>query len=324
MPPRLEDVILKGLEKDRELRYQTAAELRGDLKRLKRDASSGKLAFAPVVSTAAQGAAPLSSGAIIVAEARRRKGALAVAAIMTLGLVAAAAYGIYALIRSDRRSTVAAPPAEPMSVTRLTTSGDVRGCGAISPDGKYVVYCDFSNRLYVRQVATGSTVKIADIAGDSTFSPDGNFVYLTAQSDEYPDGVLWAIAALGGDARRVVTNLKGAVGVAPDGQRVAFVREDRVKRESALIVTDTYGANERRLAVGSTLDSWFEGPAVSWSADGQLLSATQATVVGGYRMRPVVVEVGTGKVDVLGPQTVAASGPDGLAARQPRHLVCRA
>jgi TolB-like protein/Tfp pilus assembly protein PilF/predicted Ser/Thr protein kinase len=77
LPPKLEDVINKALEKDRELRYQHASDMRTDLQRLKRDSESGK-------SVPAIAATPLSSA--------RRYGIATAVVVLALVVVAGVLY----------------------------------------------------------------------------------------------------------------------------------------------------------------------------------------------------------------------------------------
>jgi TolB-like protein/tetratricopeptide (TPR) repeat protein/predicted Ser/Thr protein kinase len=94
LPPKLDEIVDKALEKDRELRYQTAAEIRADLKRLKRDSESGKSS----VRTAALGRSPGKIGP----EAGPAEGSRShtpkkwwIAAVIVVGIMASAMAGAW-------------------------------------------------------------------------------------------------------------------------------------------------------------------------------------------------------------------------------------
>jgi eukaryotic-like serine/threonine-protein kinase len=144
VPPKLEEIINKALEKDRKLRYQHASDLLTDLQRLRRDTGdSGRLRHIEP-PTAEIGASPgwhptgsrtnsasvaaSKSGSSAIAAAKQHKLGMALGSLLVLGLIAAATYGVYSLFR------VRPPlPFENFTITQVTDHGK-SVLAAISPD----------------------------------------------------------------------------------------------------------------------------------------------------------------------------------------------
>ena len=279
LPPELERIINKCLEKDRELRYQHASDIRSDLKRLKRDTDSGhsgvvsEVTSAGSIASAGPAAGPPSSGAIILNEARRHKG---VVALMLLGLVLLlVVLGIYLFKLNARRSEW---NVQAMKITRVTQSGNAANV-AISPDGHYVVYVlreGEKQSLNVRQVATGSDVQIlppdeVEFRG-LTFSPDANYIDFVRSDKNSPAySYLYQMPVLGGTPRQLIRDIDAPISFSPDGTQFAFGRGVPDKGEVRLLIAKADGTGERVLVTRPAMNILF-GPA--WSPDGKTVALT--------------------------------------------------
>src|SRR4051812_15981167 len=152
LPPKFEDILNKLLEKDRELRFQSAAELRADLKRLKRDSSSGKVATVSSGSSVAVTPAS-SSREVILGEVRRHKFGLGGTILLLVLLGTAVGYGIFRAINAGSSEV----SFQNVAISRITDNGRAR-VSAISPDGRYLAYATDEGEkqaLWLRQVSTG-------------------------------------------------------------------------------------------------------------------------------------------------------------------------
>ena len=289
LPPQAEQIIFKALEKDRDIRCQTAAELRADLMRLKRDLDSGRSASIPAyhaaTTTAAIPVAPtpvaqVSGNATTVTTptASRRFNPWIALAILN-ALIAA---GIY-FWKNAGPATSTPNSAINVSFQQLTDEAGVEERGTISPDGKSVAYQagPFGKRdIFLRRVGGNPINLTENHPGDdieAAFSPDGNRIAFRSSRD---GGGIFMMGATGESVRRL-TDFGYSPAWSPDGKKILCITEGVIDIMARATVSQLWlidvQTGEKKLL--------FKGDAVHphWSPHGSRIAYWGLSGEGGQR-----------------------------------------
>ena len=289
VPPRLEEIISKALEKDRDVRYQSAAELRADLKRLKRDSESGTIK--PPTPT------------------RRSSLRLSMVAGLVVVLLGAAAIGIYRYLGHS------APAALP-SWEQLTFFTDSAVYPALSPDGRMLAFIRGNNsffgkgEIYVKLLPSGDAVQLTHDSLEKlgpAFSPDGSRItYGTANPWD-----TWEVPVLGGQPQILLRNASSLTRI-DEGKHLLF-SEIKQGLHMVLVTTDEARGQSRDVYVPPGERSMVHHSYLS--PDGRWVLMVAMNNQGGLLPCQLVPFDGSGGARAVGPPHAAcisgAWSPDG-------------
>jgi len=290
LPPKLEAIINKSLEKDPNLRYQHASDIRVDLERLKRQMESSKRVSGESVSDVEidRNQMPL-----------RRRVLLWGSVLVLLFILG---FGIRWL--RGRQASPAAIARE-RQLTHNSYDNSVVAA-AISFDGRYVAHVD-SGHLRITVVETGEThemefpEELNQHLTNAGWFPDGTQLILETEN-EADGSVLWLASVFGGAPRKLRTHSFSAA-VSPDGSSIAFISG----RGHEIWVMGPNGENSRRILSNEGQ----EFSALSWSPTGERIAVVEATpgeTLRAGRIETVSVNGGPANVLISDPQLAAWAG----------------
>jgi serine/threonine protein kinase len=289
--PEVEAVISKALAKDKQDRYQTSQEFLEALQGLQRFATTDdRFSFPgkPRVDTidhatreVGRNSTPEETSPITASFLKSHR-TLFIALVLLLGFTVA---GALAIAWRNRHQSPKQTTLRAASQTKLVNTGDAIDA-AISPDGKYVAYVVEQSgvqSLWGRQAgAVSNSWPIVRLTNERfwglTFSRDGNYIFYIVSDITGNMYLLYRVPALGGISEKILVDVDTPVTLSPDGKQFAFVRGYPEKKQTALVIANADGSNERVIASRNSPEDfgWKGGP--SWSPDGELI----ACAVGRY------------------------------------------
>jgi len=219
VPPKLEEIINKALEKDRELRYRHASDIGTDLKRLRRDSGSGRMSATGAQSIQAP-AVDMTSGtasSVPVRGAARpvRTKYIVVAAAGVL--LAAIGFAVYHF----KSATTA--PSGPARVTQISHWKKPMDGARLSPDGHAIAFTSPVGgvaQVFIMLISGGEPLQLTNDSADKvldSFSADGTEIYYRPGAND-----VWVVPTLGGNPNRLA--LGYAVAPSPDGRWLYYAK----------------------------------------------------------------------------------------------------
>jgi serine/threonine protein kinase/Tol biopolymer transport system component len=218
--PKLEEIINKALEKDRDLRYRHASDIGTDLKRLRRDSGSGRISTTQAVQQPAPERAN-SSASITAVQAAPKPSHTKYIVVGAIVLLAAIGFALY------RFKGAATAPSGFAKVMQVSQWNKPMNDARISPDGHAVAFdspVDGIAQVFLMLTSGGEPLQLTNDEADkivSTFSPDGKEIYYRRSLGREE---IWAVPTLGGIPSRVAPST--FVVPSADGASVYYPHSD--------------------------------------------------------------------------------------------------
>ena len=316
IPQKLDDLITKSLEKERDMRYQTAAELRGDLKRIKRGMESSRIRAASASGIAAVSSAKVPAQPVAQTMVPQRRMRIVVAVVGAVALFAGLKLG--SMLMKAPASTDFA------EYHPLTFRRGIVHSARFAPDGKTVIYsAAWEGKpldLYTTRPESpqsqqmepkGADILAVSASGEMLLAlhskpRDSSFLYAgtlarvplvggapreilndVEWADWAPDGTnIVVVHEVGGRKRleyplgKVLYEADGWIGnprVAPDGKSVAFVDHPQTGDDGGAVAVLDLAGKKTKLS-----DGWDSIQGLTWSPDASEIWFT-ATRTGGDR-----------------------------------------